>query len=295
MNSIELPKKYVFAFNCCHQGASHRKVNKICQDASYSFSRKNSAYAMAIISDGHGGNNYFRSDRGAKMAVNSAKEAIQGFMENFKKGASIKLYDQLFRSPDAFMRQLETNILYRWRKMIEQDYHDNPFTDEEKDLMSKEGREKYESNPDKLFKKAYGATLIAVLVFSDNFWFGLHIGDGKCIAQNSNGTFSQPIPWDDKCFLNVTTSLCDNNPLEEFRHCFHTSNFPSAIFVASDGVDDSFANDDDLYGFYQEIIHTFRTKEFKQAFQEVNDFLPVLSQQGSGDDISISGIITSVS
>ena len=89
----------------------------------------------------------------------------------------------------------------------------------------------------------------------------------------------------------LTTSLCDERPLENFRHCFYRDNFPTAFFVGSDGVDDCFASDIDLYGFYQEVTQTFQNKKFKAACKEVDAFLPIMSEKGSGDDISMSGIL----
>lgn len=111
------------------------------------------------------------------------------------------------------------------------------------------------------------------------------------MAQYPDGHFEQPIAWDEKCFLNVTTSLCDERPLENFRHCFHTDNFPTALFVGTDGVDDCFANDEDLYGFYKEVIRTFQEKSFQEAHKDLDSFLPVMSKNGSQDDISVSGIL----
>ena len=61
--------------------------------------------------------------------------------------------------------------------------------------------------------------------------------------------------------------------------------------MGSDGIDDCFANDDDLYGFYQEVVQTFRNKKFKEASKEVDAFLPMMSEKGSGDDVSMSGIL----
>lgn len=285
----------LFAFSSSHQGASHKKTGKVCQDAAFARYRQGrDKYAVAIVSDGHGSDNYFRSDRGARLAVEATREAISGFMENFLKPNSPKqqeLYEALCRKPDEFMRQLEANILYQWQEKIGNDYREEPFTTEELTLMKEDARRKYEASPDTRFVKAYGATLIAVVVFPGRFWFGLHIGDGKCVAQSPDGEFYQPIPWDDTCFLNVTTSLCDANPLSRFRHCFHIEDFPSAIFVGSDGIDDCFANDEDLYGFYGEVIQTFREKKDKDAYADVDAYLPIMSEKGSGDDISMSGIV----
>lgn len=281
MNSIS-QEQQLFAFHSCHQGASHKRIGKIGQDYAFSRCKLRDFYAIALVSDGHGSSAYFRSDRGSKYAVKVAKESISRFMHSLKGEKELS---------EENLRQLEKNIIYHWRKKIEKDYVQNPFSEEEVAQMSEKGRIHYEEDPDKFFVKAYGATLVAVVVYPGHFWFGLHIGDGKCVAQYADGHFDQPIPWDDKCFLNVTTSLCDERPLENFRHCFHTDNFPTAIFVGSDGVDDCFANDKDLYGFYREVIQTFRDKPYKKARKEVDEFLPVMSERGSGDDISVSGII----
>lgn len=174
---------------------------------------------------------------------------------------------------------------------MKQDYYAHPFTDAEIDQMSEEARKKFYADADTAFVKAYGATLIAVVVYPGKFWFGLHVGDGKCVAFDAEGLPSQPIPWDDRCFLNVTTSLCDARPLESFRHCIYFDRFPSAIFVGSDGIDDSFATDADIYGFYEEVARTFREKTYEEACEEMDKFLPVLSEKGSGDDVSVSGVI----
>lgn len=292
MNSTN-HKQRILAFHSCHQGASHKKTGKVCQDYAFArYKKEVDSYAVAIVSDGHGNNNYFRSDRGSRMAVEAAKDAINEFMKNFLKPKSRKRLLEIY-TPDDFMRQLETAVVYKWRIKIKNDYDNEPFTESDLALMTPEACRKYKDNPEKYFVKVYGATLIAVVIYPKHFWFGLHIGDGKCVAQYADEHFDQPIAWDEKCFLNVTTSLCDEKPLDNFRHCFHTDNFPTAIFVGSDGVDDCFVNDEDLYGFYQEVIRTCHEKKFKEkeCCKELDEFLPVMSEKGSGDDISVGGIL----
>jgi hypothetical protein len=56
----------------------------------------------------------------------------------------------------------------------------------------------------------YGTTLIAGLL-TDKYLLLLQQGDGRCDVFDANGEVSQPIPWDDKCFANVTTSLCEDD------------------------------------------------------------------------------------
>jgi len=285
MNLNKNIKPSLFAFSCCRQGASHIKENKVCQDFAISnFAEK---YAVAIVCDGHGGRSYFRSDIGSRFAAESARESIRTFMKEIINSG--KLGEQVKADPDKYLKQLETNILYEWKRKIEDHFKNNPFREEELCELSDADRQKYEQKEPR-YIKAYGTTMIAVVVYPGNFWFGLHIGDGKCVARFLDNHSEQPIPWDDKCFLNVTTSLCDDEALKEFRHCFHPDNFPVALFVGSDGIDDSFTNDDDLYDFYGEIVQTFKEKK-RKAVEEIKAFLPELSKRGSQDDVSVAGII----
>ncbi|MDR0560554.1 MAG: protein phosphatase 2C domain-containing protein [Prevotellaceae bacterium] len=279
-----------FSFNCHCQGCSHIKANKVCQDFSGSYNTKQ--FAVAVISDGHGGDDYFRSDVGSHLAVKTALECIKEFLSAFVSENSIDetMLIEIRENFDKYLVQLETSIISRWRNSIGEHYAQNPFTEAELQIMSEKSRQKFEIEPENRFVKAYGATLIVAIVFKKHFWFGLQLGDGKCVALFKNGEVKHPIPVNEKCFLNRTTSLCDENPLAEFRHCFHSDNFPQWIFVGSDGIEDSFKGDEGLNDFYTEVARTFRKQNWEKAINELKDYLPQLSQRGSGDDMSISGI-----
>ena len=94
------------------------------------------------------------------------------------------------------------------------------------------------------------------LLVTDEYSFGLQIGDGKCVYIDADGKFSEPIPWDENCQLNVTTSICDSDAIDEFRY-FVTENTPTAVFIGSDGIDDSYASDEELYALYRSILKIF--------------------------------------
>ena len=65
-------------FHFC-PGESHKSTNKPCQDCAYA--EDSEQLSMAIVSDGHGGERYFRSQIGSKIAVDVTKEAIKFFVE----------------------------------------------------------------------------------------------------------------------------------------------------------------------------------------------------------------------
>lgn len=260
------------------QGASHIKKNKECQDASMSYSDEH--IAIAIVCDGHGGADYIRSAIGSLCACNAAEINIKNFLENTNK-------DVFFTNPEKSLHMLEASIINVWNQLIYAHYEKNPFLPMELEGISEKAKKKYVE--DRRIESAYGTTLIAVGMTHD-YWFGIHIGDGKCVAINPEGKFVQPIPWDSKCFLNATTSICDSDALSNFRH-FYSQKLPVAVFVGSDGVDDCFSNNEQLYNLYRTILYSFGTSEFKEALDGLKDYLPRLSAKGSGDDVSIAAIL----
>jgi len=272
------------AFDVRSIGASHIKSGKSCQD--YSFSSYGDKFAMAIVCDGHGGDKYVRSEIGSKRATDICSEAIKSlFGKRINNQTAIAKFQP---NAEATLQQLASFIIFKWREAVETDFTSHPFTVEEFEHLSDKDKTSL-SSPDG-WVSAYGTTLIATVRTSE-FWFGLHIGDGKCVVVSETDDYLQPIPWDDKCFLNATTSLCDEKALERFRVFFSTEKLPKAIFVASDGVDDTFGTDEALHGFYKSVMQLFKEKPFDEAKTELQSFLPGLSAKGSQDDISIAGII----
>ena len=67
------------SFHLSTQGASHIKKNKECQDASESY--YDERCAIAIVCDGHGGDDYVRSASGSAFACAAAKTNILNFIE----------------------------------------------------------------------------------------------------------------------------------------------------------------------------------------------------------------------
>lgn len=266
------------SFNMSVQGSSHIKKNKECQDSSISYSDDN--IAIAIVCDGHGGDDYMRSGVGSMFACNAAEANIKSFLENTGK-------EKFLSEPIKLLNNLKASIINAWNQLIYKHYEENPFTEAELSGVSEKARKKYVY--DGRVESAYGTTLIAVAM-THEYWFGLHIGDGKCVAINPEGKFVQPIPWDSKCFLNSTTSICDSDALGSFRH-FYSEKLPVAVFVGSDGIDDCFSNNEQLHNLYKTILYSFGTSDFDEALDGLKDYLPRLSAKGSGDDVSIAAIL----
>ena len=289
------------AFHFESIGASHLKKGTVCQDSCASVEAED--YRLAVICDGHGGEDYFRSDRGSRLAVQAfcecAQKAFSTEPRKWLRRKASHLRNKAKNFADALnacttQKEIDEQLLWfarsvvtRWNLLVEEDVAQDPFREEELSAVSDKAKVGYEAGEN--VPKAYGTTVLGV-VLTRNFWFGIHIGDGKCVTFDHEGNAAEPIPWDEKCFLNITTSICDGQALQETR-CFFSRQLPTAIFVASDGIDDSFAGETQLHNFYRLILTSFASEETEQAQRELAEYLPILSKQGSGDDMSIGMIL----
>ena len=270
---------YDFAFS--EQGYNHIKSDKVCQDSSGHYS--DDSMAVVVVADGHGSDNYPRTDRGSSFAVEATITAIREFVKTAEESAI-----DISKDSDSYLEQLAKNILAKWYTAVDADLEKDPFSEEELSNVSEKYKTRYMSGQRQ--EKAYGTTLIAACQ-TKNYWFGLQIGDGKCICIAQDGSMYEPIPWDEDCQANITTSICDAEAIEEFRYCF-LQEAPVATLMGTDGIDDSYASTEELFVLYRSILAIFAEHGREIGETEIKTFLPGLSRKGSGDDVSIAGIVS---
>lgn len=270
-----------FDFAFSEQGYNHIKSDKVCQDSSGHYS--DDSMAVVVVADGHGSDNYPRTDRGSSFAVEATITAVREFVKTVEDSAI-----DISEDSDSYLEQLAKNILANWYAAVDADLEKHPLLEEELSKVSEKYKKRYLSGQRQ--EKAYGTTLIAVCQTKD-YWFGLQIGDGKCVCISSDGSIYEPIPWDDDCQANITTSICDSEAIEEFRYCF-MKECPVATLMGTDGIDDSYANSEEMYVLYRAILAIFAEYGRETGESEIQAFLPGLSRKGSGDDVSIAGIVS---
>lgn len=274
-----------FAFSATEVGYNHTKISKVCEDASDFYDDEK--MHICVVADGHGSDNYPRTEYGSKYAVNAAIESVIDFVNTADPKDVLKDNNNNY----CMLNQLAKSILKAWYQSVEEDFNKRPFSEEELSLVSEKYKRKYisDNEEERHIEKAYGCTLILFAV-TDEYSFGLQIGDGKCVYIDPDGKFSEPIPWDENCQLNVTTSICDSDAIDEFRY-FVTENPQTAVFIGSDGIDDSYASDEELYALYRSILKIFIENGVDIGKSEIKEYLPVLTKKGSGDDVSVALIM----
>ncbi|MDE5849618.1 MAG: protein phosphatase 2C domain-containing protein [Muribaculaceae bacterium] len=286
------------SFSC--QGESHISAGKVCQDYSYSHVYEN-GNVIAIVCDGHGGKRYFRSDVGAKIAAKVAEIKVNGFIdqigESLIKGTPFTqrgtISEQIAKGDfsksnkiDSAFRWLFGSIISEWNSLVTAHAECNPITEIEKTSLEERWITDFEGKVN--LEKVYGCTLM-VYVYTLDYWFAFQIGDGKCFACDDKGNWTEPIPWDDDCFLNKTTSICDSGAIDEFRYCYEGEGvYPVAVILGSDGIDDSFGLPENQANFYVQILKSIVTSGEEATIKEIESDLPQLSKIGSQDDMSLA-------
>lgn len=289
-----------YNFSC--QGESHKASNKPCQDFSYSAVAED-GMAIAIVCDGHGGDRYFRSDIGARFAAEVTRDSVRQFVSSIDQSLfegkpytaeeAIALEDSATEEPikkqkpiDIAFRQLFSSIIFQWNNKIGEHATNTPISEWEKENVDSKYLEDLKRGV--RVEKIYGCTLM-VYVQMPTYWFAFHLGDGKCISFQKDPFWMEPIPWDERCFLNKTTSICDSGAINEFRYCYQGDGlFPMAIFLGSDGLDDSFGEIENLTNFYIQVVKMLVNDGREATIKSIENELPLLSTIGSKDDMSVA-------
>ena len=278
-----------------------KKHAPACQDACF----YDSKLSLVVVADGLGSQNCFRSSKGSQIAVECASEGICEFLSHHDKiyiqallkeqNGNWELVEKEF---DKKIHTLINHIITQWNIKVEADFADNPFTEEELNLADEKHRGQYASKDKK--SKAYATTLIACAI-TDNYLFGMHIGDGRFSVLYEDASFAQPVPWDDRCFLNNTTTICDQDAHERARFLFSThrnplnkNKKPVAIFICTDGIDDNYPveqNEEHLYKLYKTISLTFAEAGFESTCKQLDGLVNKFATEGKADDTSIGVLI----
>lgn len=268
--------------NAHHIGKSHVQSGLPCED--YSATYSDDQVSIVVISDGHGDKNCFRSDKGARYACEIAIRLCRQFQNITNHIDDIAQCDF-----ESLVVSLESDISDAWKEIVLSDANAHPFSDEELSIASEQAQGVYRSG--QRLEKAYGCTLI-LSMSTANYWLSIQIGDGKSIAAYKDGVFVEPVPADENCLGNRSTSLCNSNAKESFRH-YYSKVKPIAAFVSSDGVEESF-DQAGLYNFFFSIAYWLKEDGFDNAKVKLEELLPQISEGGSGDDVSVAIMVSKI-
>jgi len=274
-----------YTFHKSVRGHVHQLRQLPLQDASASYSDENDRFHIAVVADGHGDPSCMRSADGSSLAAEVAKDCLICFASEIMNGQVVEgapsaeecLSIQKYKN--AALKRLTDSIISRWYSAVHQNAVEHPLGESELEQAGS-------------LVHAYGTTLIAALMLPGQLVL-IQQGDGLCCVLYTDGGVAQPIPPDQRCCGNVTTSLCDADAAEGIRSCvIDLREKPvAACYLGSDGVEDSFRDEAGTAMFYRSLTCEFQDRGAKTFEDYLSEMLPQFSAGGSGDDVSVSGII----
>ena len=302
--------KQKYTFHKSVRGHLHIMREIPCEDYSDSYADAKGRYYIAIVADGHGAAECFRSSVGSEQATRIAMSCLRELAESVLESeeSEKKFCEGLCSNPrsrQSTIRRLTDTIIAKWHDSINEDYKNNPPTQEEMSAYL----EKYKEKAEEHIPHIYGTTLMAALQLSGCLLL-LHQGDGRCDVFYADGSVDQPIPWDARCEDTAVTSMCDSDATDSIRSCVIdlTEKEVIACYLGCDGVEDAYRDTYENLGdthvlmggvhtFYKDLTcqldelgpDTFETNigQMLSEFSAVGRF----SNSGSGDDVSVAAIV----
>jgi hypothetical protein len=267
-------------------GASHLRAGIPNQDAIFQVRQSSARLPVIVsISDGHGSNKCFRSDRGSRFAVRIGADLLDELINGRHAALAPTEIESRVREslPNEFIR--------RWRAAVEVDLKREPFREAEfARMIERDGeraRHLVEANP----YLAYGATSLSFLL-TPAYALYLQLGDGEMITVSAQGEIGHPLPEDSRLLANETTSLCLDKAASDFRFAVHphgTGDLPALILLTTDGYYNSFST---IAGFHQvgsDLIAMLREEDgFGTVNRSVKSWLEEATAAGSGDDCTLA-------
>ena len=236
---------------------------------------------VVAISDGHGGDRYFRSEVGSRMAVEIACDVLSEWWSRIAPGTGNP------PSTERIEREVRNAVVpaitREWRSQVATHIAAHPFTDEER------GRTTTPVDLQPVI--AYGATLLVALA-SDRVLVLAQLGDGDIVLVRGRDVVL-PIEPDARLVASQTTSLCLENADADFRSTIvRDLDSLDLVLLSTDGYANSFADDD----WERSVGVDLAARVAQLGPDEIRLQLPAWlgeSAAASGDDTSVALLVPS--
>lgn len=219
-------------------------------------------YIICCVADGHSSEFFEYSNIGSELACKSAIEVINEEINTNKDRLILMLENE----------NIQKRIYEKWMGMVREDYFKNHL---------RVYRTQYIK---------YSTTLIVVAI-TKKWKLYLKIGDGDIIV-NKDGNFKKIIKTKNN---KIVDSLGREDSFKNIMYCIEdlNDNDTDNIILFTDGYENSFLNEDELYKNLETTIYKYNSNIFSRMklIATYNSYLSRLSKETSKDDISIIFLI----
>ncbi|MDH7593087.1 MAG: PP2C family serine/threonine-protein phosphatase [Methanomicrobiales archaeon] len=263
-----------WAFVCSCRGASHRRTNRPCQDASalWAGSYLAEPSVVAALADGHGDRQHDLSHAGALIAVREAIHILTSPRYSFERVGSATSAREIFGGEFAAQMTL------RWREEVIEDARVRLGPDA---IQTENGRE--------MAIRRYGTTLLTASVQKDWIFTG-RIGDGDIALIRPDGRIEHPVPEEGVLLGNITNSISSRNATTLWQSAILPRERGGLLLLATDGLSDSFGGSEspEFEVFLKSLGERIGEYGIERVAGSLPSWLAQYSELGSGDDITIA-------
>lgn len=243
------------------RGVSHLQAKLPNQDAVGT--RREGEWALMAAADGHGAKRHYRSDRGARFAVEAVLGLVGGLCRAGREAVA------------AAVPHLAADLVAAWRRRVEEDIRASPIRE----------RPGFESHA------VYGTTCLAAAIGPGTALF-VQIGDGDVLASVAGGEVGWVIPRDPALVGPGTYSLCQTDAAARLHvRLFrppHPLSAPDFALLATDGLANSYREETEFGAAIAHMRDSLRTTGVTAFARDLEPWLSRCSELGSRDDVSVA-------
>lgn len=239
-------------------GYKNQINNKSSQD--YISYEKFDEGIICAIADGHSGEFFTYSHKGARFACESTIETIKKYMKEERDNISNLLQEN----------KIQMDICNKWRCLVDEDFKEN-------------SPKVYKLN---YFK--YGTTLLATII-TDKYKLFLKLGDGDILIKKNNEYKKILITNKENIIVDCIAEENAYNKMQYKLEKIDDLDKTYSIIMYSDGFENSFLSKEMMINDLNATIKSYKKNIFTRMFLEESykNYLLELSKKGSYDDISI--------
>jgi len=258
-------------------GASHVRLGMPNQDAiAWLSGDARGGSSVLAVSDGHGGAPHFRSEIGARIAVETATAVLS---QALAEPSWLDTRDKR-RRPGVLARR----IIELWRARVLDHAAANP--------MSDTGSGKAVRDP----LQPYGATLIAA-AGCDRGIVLLQLGDGDLLLGTTDGAIHRPLPDDEGLIGQQTYSLCLPSAQDRVRTraLSRTDYDVDFVMLSTDGLSKSFPDHASFVSLASSWCKAIREAGLSAVSGRIEETLAAAARRGGSDDVTLGLMLRSSS
>ena len=249
---------------CTVIGASHQRKGRPCQDASLSrsfISKNGEQLHLLVVADGHGGERYWLSDVGSRLACEEAANAIEAAVTK-------NCLDDQHHWHHLLADELPSAIHTEWLLAIHQDW------------QNQQNRNQQDFSP-----QLYGCTL-GLALMAPQWWGHAGLGDWDLVAIKDGKAELVSEEKDLNAAGEATASLSMADAIQQFRPRFNLLPLEPTqdglhLILSTDGIRKSCPTDEDFCALCVHLANLSKAEDVGQALREI-------TSQGSGDDVSVA-------